>query len=104
MLVDLARGGWQPEPMERGLWLFPPASGALEWSGVDDQGDGHGPVRRWHLTGQADAEQVVITLTCEAGEGERITPLLRPAMCVSWLYRAGRARRSSMTGGGACAL
>ncbi len=89
MLVDLARGGWQPEPMERGLWLFPPVSGALDWSGYDDQGDGHGPVRRWHLTGRADAGQVIVTLTCEAGEGERITLLLPPGDARQFVVQGG---------------
>ena len=77
MLVDLARGGWRPEPYHRGLWLFPPSTGAIRMTGMDDSGDGHGPVTRWHLTGQADAERVVVTLSRD-GEGEGGTTLLLP--------------------------
>ncbi|MFA6606176.1 MAG: TIM-barrel domain-containing protein, partial [Sphingomonas sp.] len=51
MLVDLARGGWQPKPYRRGVWLFPPCEGAFEWSAVEDAGDGDGPVDRWRVTG-----------------------------------------------------
>ena len=58
MLVDLARGGWRPGPYERGVWLFPPAAGPIGCSAVEDAGDGHGAVDRWHLSGRADAERI----------------------------------------------
>ncbi len=77
MLVDLAKGGWRPEPYRRGLWLFPPLTGAIRWNGMDDSGDGRGPVTRWHLSGQADAERVVVTLSCD-GEGKGDMTLLLP--------------------------
>ena len=92
MLVDLAQGGWRPAPMERGVWLFPPVTGAIDWSGIDDEGDGHGPVRRWTLTGQADAAAVSLTLTCEGGKGERITLLLPPGDTRSLVIQGGMAQ------------
>ena len=44
MLVDLATGGWRPEPYKRGIWLFPPGKGPFAWSAVEDGGDGDGPI------------------------------------------------------------
>jgi alpha-glucosidase len=81
MLVDLARGGWRPEPYRRGVWLFPPCEGAFEWSAVEDAGDGDGPVDRWRVTGTADAARVIITVTRDGpgtfGDGT-VTLLLPP--------------------------
>ena len=81
MLVDLARGGWRPEPYARGVWLFPPREGAFAWSAVEDKGDGDGPVDRWHVTGTADAARILIDVRREAsgdwGDGT-ITLLLPP--------------------------
>jgi len=62
MLVDLAKGGWRPEPYRRGVWLFPPRHGEFDWSAVEDAGDGSGPVDRWHVVGQADAAHVSVTV------------------------------------------
>ncbi|MEO6216327.1 MAG: TIM-barrel domain-containing protein [Sphingomonas sp.] len=62
MLVDLAKGGWKPEPYRRGLWLFPPRGGAFTWSAVEDAGDGDGPIDRWNLTGVADADRIVVEI------------------------------------------
>jgi alpha-glucosidase len=58
MLVDLAQGGWRPEPYRRGVWLFPPARGAFAWEALEDAGDGDGPVDRWWVRGQADGDLV----------------------------------------------
>jgi alpha-glucosidase len=77
MLVDLAKGGWRPEPYRRGLWLFPPSDGEVRWTGMDDSGDGHGPVTRWHLTGHADADRVVVAVSRD-GEGQGDITLLLP--------------------------
>ena len=81
MLVDLAPGGWAPAPYRRGLWLFPPAKGVFAWSGIEDAGDGDGPIDRWQLTGQADRDRIVVTVHRE-GPGswgdDRITMLLPP--------------------------
>lgn len=81
MLVDLARGGWRPEPHHRGVWLFPPAVGAFEWSAVEDRGDGAGPVDRWRLAGRADAGRVAVSVWRE-GPGvwgdDRVTVSLPP--------------------------
>lgn len=81
MLVDLARGGWRPEPYRRGVWLFPPVEGAFAWSAVEDAGDGDGPIDRWHVTGRADAGRIEITVRRD-GPGtfgdDRVTILLPP--------------------------
>jgi alpha-glucosidase len=81
MLVDLAKGGWRPEPYQRGVWLFPPRDGAFVWSAVEDDGDGEGPVDRWHISGDADATRIAITVRREGpgswGNGT-ITLLLPP--------------------------
>ncbi len=38
--VDLARGGFRPEPFRRGLWLFPlAADGIFSWSFTEDEGE-----------------------------------------------------------------
>ncbi len=48
MLVDLARGGFRPEPHRRGLWLFPEAGdGAFTWRGYEDDGDTFGAPDVW---------------------------------------------------------
>ncbi|MDO6415208.1 glycoside hydrolase family 31 protein [Sphingomonas sp. BIUV-7] len=63
MLVDLAPGGWRPGATERGIWLFPPIEGTFDWSAIDDGGDGHAPVDRWIVRGEADAAQVRIEVS-----------------------------------------
>jgi alpha-glucosidase len=82
MLVDLAKGGWRPEPYKRGVWLFPPREGAFTWSAIEDAGDGEGPADRWHIVGHADSMRVAITVRREGpgswGDGS-ITLLLPPA-------------------------
>lgn len=81
MLVDLAKGGWRPEPYRRGVWLFPPREGAFDWSALEDAGDGDGPIDRWHFTGRADAERIVLKVGRD-GPGtwgdDSITLLLPP--------------------------
>jgi alpha-glucosidase len=81
MLVDLAKGGWQPEPYRRGVWLFPPQEGAFAWNAIEDAGDGEAPVDRWHIDGHADPERIAITVRWEgpgsSGDGS-ITLLLPP--------------------------
>jgi alpha-glucosidase len=81
MLVDLARGGWRPEPYRRGLWLFPPQVGDFAWEALEDAGDGDGPVDRIRLTGHADADRIALTVWRD-GPGvfgdRRVTVLLPP--------------------------
>ena len=81
MLVDLAQGGWRPAPYRRGLWLFPPAAGDFAWRGIEDGGDGDGPVDRWHLTGHAEHDRITMTIG-RTGPGswgdDRIAVLLPP--------------------------
>lgn len=82
MLVDLATGGWRPEPYKRGIWLFPPGKGPFAWSAVEDGGDGDGPIDRWRMKGQADAQRIDLTLSRD-GPGtwgdDRVTLLLPPS-------------------------
>jgi alpha-glucosidase len=81
MLVDLARGGWRPEPCRRGVWLFPPREGDFAWSAIEDAGDGDGPVDRWSVTGSTDARRVTVQVRRDGpgtwGDGS-ITLLLPP--------------------------
>lgn len=80
--VDLARGGVNPAPFTRGLWLVPPSDGeSAQWSFHEDVGDGesHVPPVRWSGTCAADAGTVTITLDASDGiTGESLTVLLPP--------------------------
>ncbi|MEP6784439.1 MAG: TIM-barrel domain-containing protein [Sphingomonadales bacterium] len=80
MLVDLADGGWKPQPYQRGVWLSPPRQGTFEWSAFEDSGDGYGNPDRWQLTGHADADRVVITIARHGigWGGDEMTVLLPP--------------------------
>jgi alpha-glucosidase len=80
MFVDLAPGGWKPQLFQRGVWLFPPRAGKFEWSAFEDLGDGHAAPDRWHLTGQADADRVVIEIDRDGigWGGDEMTILLPP--------------------------
>lgn len=81
MLVDLAVGGWKPEPYRRGVWLFPPREGAFSWSAIEDAGDGGAPVDQWCLTGTAEATRIIVNVIRD-GPGtygdDNITVLLPP--------------------------
>jgi alpha-glucosidase len=92
MLVDLAEGGWRPADYRRGIWLFPPAKGAVAWSAIEDAGDGDGPVDRWRIEGQADAERIAIHVRREGpgSWGDRRVTVLLPQ---------GEVRRFEVTGG-----
>jgi alpha-glucosidase len=65
MLVDLAEGGWRPQPMRRGLWLFPPREGAFTCDAIEDAGDGHGAPARWTLVGRAEVDRIHVQLSLE---------------------------------------
>lgn len=101
MLVDLARGGWRPEPYARGIWLFPPAAGDFAWSAVEDAGDGDGPVDRWHVTGTADAETIVVTVVRD-GPGtwgdDRVTLLLPHGDARRLVVNGGRSEAVTIHG------
>jgi alpha-glucosidase len=81
MFVDLAKGGWRPDPLQRGVWLFPPQHGDFAWSAIEDAGDGAGPIDCWNVTGRADPESVVVEVerakSSDAGEST-LTLLLPP--------------------------
>jgi alpha-glucosidase len=108
MFVDLAKGGWRPEPLQRGVWLFPPQQGAFAWSAVEDAGDGpvHGPTSRpdaldrWRVSGQADSERIVVEVDHDqSGNGpgngmKRTLTVLLPPLEGRSLTVTGRAGRS----------
>jgi len=87
MLVDLARGGWRPEPYRRGIWLFPPAEGAFAWSAVEDAGDGAAPVTRWSLTGRADTDEIHVQIHRDGAgvSGDAKVTILLPPGETRWL-------------------
>ena len=101
MLVDLARGGWRPEPYRRGIWLFPPTEGEVAWEAVEDAGDGDHPPARWRLSGRADTERIDLELTCEGpivfGD-DRVTLLLSPGDKRALRINGGVAERVSIDG------
>ncbi len=80
MLVDLAEGGWQPAPMRRGLWLFPPREGRFTCDAIEDAGDGQGPRTRWIVEGEADADHVRLRIAVEgASPQDANMTLMMPA-------------------------
>jgi alpha-glucosidase len=100
MFVDLAKGGWRADPLQRGVWLFPPEEGAFTWSAVEDAGDGPtGPavrpdaLDRWRVAVRADAEKIVVEVDHDlSGSGvERTLTLLLPPQEVRSLTVIGRA-------------
>ncbi|SDA36818.1 TIM-barrel domain-containing protein [Sphingomonas sp. NFR15] len=101
MLVDLAVGGWRPQPYTRGLWLFPPRAGVFACDAIEDAGDGDGPVDRWHLRGSADATRIDVTLSRE-GPGtigdDRVTLLLPQGDPRTLLVNGGAGERVTIDG------
>ncbi len=60
--VDLAHGGFRPEPFRRGLWLFPLAEdGVFSWSFTEDEGERDAEHGVW--TGDCVCEGDVIGTT-----------------------------------------
>jgi alpha-glucosidase len=100
MFVDLAKGGWRADPLQRGVWLFPPEQGAFAWSAVEDAGDGPpdrpAALDRWRVSGRADAEKIVIEVDHDrSGSGvERTLTLLLPPREGRSLTVIGRASRA----------
>jgi len=96
MFVDLAKGGWRPGPLQRGVWLFPPEQGAFAWSAVEDAGDGTGALDRWCVAGRADAEKIVVEVEHEkSGSAVKHTlTLLLPPHEMRSLAVTGRAGRA----------
>jgi alpha-glucosidase len=63
MLVDLARGGFTPAPLERGVWLFPPVgAGAFAWSAYEDDETRAAP-RVWKIAGDCTADAITLDVT-----------------------------------------
>jgi len=91
--VDLARGGFRPEPFQRGLWLFPPhGDGEFAWSFHEDDGEGFGDPDVWRGVGRCAGATIEVALNRHGagafGDGS-ITVLLPP----------GETRRLALAGG-----
>ena len=101
MFVDLAKGGWQADPFQRGVWLFPPEQGAFAWSAIEDAGDGAAAPDRWHLAVRADAEKIGVEVGHDkSGSGvERSLTLLLPPQEERSLTVIGRSGRPVEEGG-----
>jgi alpha-glucosidase len=81
MLVDLAHGGWRPEPYRRGIWLFPPRTGDFAWDAIEDAGDGNGAPTRWRVSGHADGARITVRVSHDSAitfGDDRVTLLLPP--------------------------
>jgi alpha-glucosidase len=81
--VDLARGGFRPEPFMRGLWLFPPhGDGEFAWSFHEDDGEGYGAPDVWRGGVHCDGDTVEVAAARQGpgafGDGA-ITLLLPPS-------------------------
>ena len=91
--VDLARGGFRPEPFRRGLWLFPPhGDGDFTWDFHEDDGEGFGDPDVWRGEGRCAGETIEISVSRQgvgAFGDETITVLLPP----------GETRRLVLAGG-----
>lgn len=62
MLVDLAGGGFTPAPLDRGLWLFPPAgAGDFTVSAFEDD-EARDKPRAWRIAGHCTADQIVLAV------------------------------------------
>lgn len=74
MLVDLARGGFAPAPLDRGLWLFPPAgAGDFTVSACEDD-EARSETREWRITGRCTAD--AITLSIDGADAYPLTIVL----------------------------
>ena len=66
IFVDLAKGGFEPAPPERGVWLFPTVGdGNFEWQAVDDAGDNaDGRITdHWRIAGHAIGNTIRLTVS-----------------------------------------
>ena len=90
--VDLARGGFRPEPFRRGVWLFPTVGdGRFVWRFFEDDGEGRSAHDIWSGACVCEGDEVRVQVRRE-GPGtfgdDRITLLLPP----------GERRRLVVTG------
>jgi alpha-glucosidase len=62
--VDLARGGFRPEPFRRGAWLFPPhGDGDFAWSFHEDEGEGFGEPDIWRGEARCFGETIEVAVS-----------------------------------------
>ncbi|MGY2734888.1 TIM-barrel domain-containing protein [Sphingomonas sp. UYP23] len=63
MLVDLAGGGFAPDPLDRGLWLFPPAAaGDCMLTALEDD-EARAEPREWRIAGRCTIDQIVLEVS-----------------------------------------
>lgn len=68
--VDLARGGYRPEPVRRGLWLFPTeGDGAFDWSFHEEDGKGFGEPTLWQGSARCEGDRITVTVE-RRGDGK----------------------------------
>ena len=79
--VDLAKGGFRPEPFQRGLWLFPcSGEGRFDWSFTEDEGE-QGPQDLWSGEVVCRGDSIHITVRRDRPgtfADDRLTILLPP--------------------------
>ncbi|WP_066651459.1 MULTISPECIES: glycoside hydrolase family 31 protein [Sphingomonas] len=81
LFVDLARGGFRPGALERGVWLFPPiGDDEFAWEAVEDDGESVGaPLTRWRIEGSARGDRIDLDVSRTGGEGATTLTILLPA-------------------------
>jgi alpha-glucosidase len=94
--IDLARGGFRPEPFRRGLWMFPHAAeGEFAWSFYEDDGEGRGPYDIWRGSCRSSAEKITVSVRRD-GPGtfgdDRLTILLPPGETRMLIVEGGNAQ------------
>ena len=101
VLVDLARGGFRPEPLRRGVWLFPPPGEAdFDWEALDDDGDGFAEPDLWSASVRCSRDRIEVLVTRRRGgcSGPReltIVPL--PGDTRSLIVTGGSVRGNTVT-------
>ena len=92
IVVDLAKGGFRPDPYKRGVWLFPTSGdGTFAWSFTEDEGE-QGPQDIW--SGDCVCEGEVIRVAVH-----RDGPGTIGDSSITVLLPSGETRRLILSGG-----
>lgn len=88
MFVDLARGGFRPDPIDRGVWLFPPAgAGTIDWSAHEET---PGEAGLWTIHGETTDTTITLTVAHEGGVAPGPLTIVLPAGETRTLTVTGR--------------